>query len=346
MNIWQIATGESGRDYRDIFVDYDVMILGPSHKGSAKIESYHDGVANSSGSQVHNFAHSLKPGDRVLMRFGKEIIGVGEIPNLQETYDFNKKFGCVYGWDLCHSHRVTWGMNLDLDGLKNVYANAKQKPSFTQVHERHISSLVRSIPSSKFDRPLKDLPDIDCSFYSDEELGVELFRAGISNKNINDILVALQQAERLCSWYWSDQSGRYPTEFEIISHIIVPLLLGLGWSHQQIAVEWNRIDVALFKTTPTTKENCVLVIEAKGLGSALSNVLNQPIEYVRKLSLPNIRYILTTDGANIFMYYHNAGEWNSNPAGYINVNSLQKNYILPKGVSLVDTLVKLQPSMI
>jgi len=86
----------------------------------------------------------------------------------------------------------------------------------------------------------------ECGLYSDEELGVELFRAGISNKNINDILVALQQAERLCSWYWSDQSGRYPTEFEIISHIIVPLLLGLGWSHQQIAVEWNRIDVALF----------------------------------------------------------------------------------------------------
>jgi len=101
-----------------------------------------------------------------------------------------------------------------------------------------------------------------------------------------------------------------------------------------------------FKTTPTTKENCVLVIEAKGLGSALSNVLDQPTEYVKKLSLPNIRYILTTDGANIFMYYHNSGEWNSNPAGYINVNNLQKNYILPKGVSLVDMLVNLQPSMV
>ncbi len=35
MKIWQIATGEPGRDYRQLFFDYDVMILGPTQLGDA-----------------------------------------------------------------------------------------------------------------------------------------------------------------------------------------------------------------------------------------------------------------------------------------------------------------------
>ncbi|MBA7663572.1 hypothetical protein ES703_71617 [subsurface metagenome] len=34
MKVWQIATGETGRDYRDLFLEHDIMILGPSDKGS------------------------------------------------------------------------------------------------------------------------------------------------------------------------------------------------------------------------------------------------------------------------------------------------------------------------
>jgi hypothetical protein len=30
MKVWQIATGESGRDYRELFLDHDIMIIGPS----------------------------------------------------------------------------------------------------------------------------------------------------------------------------------------------------------------------------------------------------------------------------------------------------------------------------
>ena len=82
---------------------------------------------------------------------------------------------------------------------------------------------------------------IDSSLYTDEELGVQLFQAGISNKNIEDISKALRQAERLCAWYRLED-GKRPSENEVVSHIILPLFLGLGWSHQQVAVEWQRRD--------------------------------------------------------------------------------------------------------
>ncbi len=345
MKVWQIATGETGRDYRDLFLEHDIMILGPSDKGNALDNNYANGVSNSSGSQVHSFTYNPNPGDRVLMRFGKEIIGVGKIPVEDENqYSFDKRFRCVYGWDLCHCRRVIWARNYTLGTLAGVYRNTKQKPSFTQVHEKHILDTIRAIDGSYFDRSLEEMPEIDTSVYSDEELGVQLFRAGISNKNIEDIINALQQAERLCSWYWSDQCGRGPTENEIVSHIILPLFLGLGWSHQQIAVEWNKIDMAFFKNTPTTPETCVMVLEAKGLGSPLSEVLHQPENYVASLNLSAVKYILTTDGANLFVYAKRNNAWNPSPVGYLSVWSLQKQYPLPKGTNSIDTLVRLQPN--
>lgn len=345
MKVWQVATGEPGRDYRELFSDHDMMIMGPSHRGDALSNRYARGSANSPDRQVHNFAHSPRQGDRILMRFAHDVIGIGQVPPGDEyQYSFNEAFKCIYGWDLCHCRRVIWAENYELGGLASVYRNAKQKPTFTQVHEQNIVKIVRDIDNAYFERSPKEMPKIDASIYSDEELGVELFRAGISNKNINDIFIALQQAERLCAWY--PRCGRSPSENEIVSHIILPLFLGLGWSHQQIAVEWNKVDVAFFKKTPTKAENCVMILEAKGLGKPLSDVLDQPKSYVQSLKLANVEHILTTDGENLFVYQKSGNEWISNPTGYLNVRILQKQYVVPKNTSLVNTLVNLQPSAV
>ncbi len=347
MKVWQIAAGEPGRDYGELFFDHDMMIMGPMDFGNALLKSYAVGKPNNPYRQVHGFAHGPKPGDRVLMRFAHDVIGIGEIPSEEEyQYSFNEAFRCVYGWDLCHCRRVIWAENYELGDLAFVYQTAKQKPTFTQVHERHIVKMVQDINNAYFERSLKELPEIDASIYSDEELGVELFRAGISNKNINDILIALQQAERLLAWYPKCECGRSPSENEIVSHIILPLFLGLGWSHQQIAVEWNKVDIAFFKRTPTIEENCVMVLEAKGLGKALSDILDQPKSYVQSLKLADVKHILTTDGENLFVYEKSGNEWISNPTGYLNVRTLQKQYVVPKNTSLVDTLVSLQPSAV
>jgi hypothetical protein len=346
MKVWQIATGEPSRDYREMFFDHDIMILGSGRHGDALSGAYAKGSPNSKLRKVHSFAFNPKPGDRVIMRLGHEVIGIGQIPEGDEyQYAYNKTFRCVYGWDLSHCRRVIWAERYALGELADVFRKAKQKPSFTQVHERHIVGMVRSVDTSLFDGPIKQMP-VDSGVYQEEELGVELFRAGISNKNIDDILKALQQADRLCSWYAPQHSGQRPSENEVVSHIILPLFLGLGWSHQQMAVEWQRVDVAFFKNTPTTGKNCVMVLEAKGLGQGLGDVLQQPIRYVEELGLTDVKYILTTDGANLFVYDRSGGQRTRNPIGYINVSSLQRQYVLPKGTDLVKTLVMLQPSSV
>ncbi len=282
------------------------------------------------------------------MRLAHEVIDVGEIPSGNDQYSYRLEFRCIYGWDLQHCRRVVWAQGTELGELAAVFKNAKQKPSFTQVHEPHIIELVRKVHPSNFDHPLHTLPAINTTdnLYRDEELGVALFRAGISNRNIDDILKALQQAARLCAWYQSGEQKPRPSEHEVISHVTLPIFLALGWSHQQMAVEWNRVDIAFFKATPTSAENCVMVLEAKGLGQALSEVLQQPKDYVNALKLVNVHYILTTDGPNLFVYQRAGGAWKPNPVGYINFLSLQKQYLLLEDTNLVETLVSLQPGMV
>ena len=47
----------------------------------------------------------------------------------------------------------------------------------------------------------------------------------------------------------------------------------LGWSEQLLAVEWNKIDLAVFQATPRTPDKCALLCEAKSLGHGLQNVV-------------------------------------------------------------------------
>ncbi len=127
MKVWQIATGEPGRDYRRIFYEYDVMILGPGNPGDARIFNYAIGSANSYYRQIHSFANGPLPGDRVLMRFAHDVIAVGQIPDGEEhQYFHNDTFRCVYGWDLQHCRRVIWAEGIKLGELATVFRNDKQ----------------------------------------------------------------------------------------------------------------------------------------------------------------------------------------------------------------------------
>lgn len=345
MTLWQIATGEPGRDYRKLFFDHDLMLLGPSDRGDAGDGRYQDPSGTSPAGQVHRFATAPQPGDRVIARLGKEVIGVGEIQAEADCgYAFDEAFRSVYGWSLCHTRRVLWAEDANLAGFEGVYAHAKQKPSFTAVRESHIVDEALGLASELFDRPLKAKPEADTTPYTDEELGVALFRAGIGNRNIEEILAALRQAERLCAWYRAeDQKGR-PTEHEVISHVVLPIFLGLGWSHQQVAVEWSRMDMAFFKRTPTTADNCVMVLEAKGLGEPLAARVSQPQRYVDDAALGSVRYVVTTDGPTLFLYERTAEGWTSEPVGHLDIASIQRQYLLPRGTSPVETLVRLQPA--
>ena len=70
------------------------------------------------------------------------------------------------------------------------------------------------------------------------------------------------------------------------------ILRALGWPPEQIAVQWRRIDVAVFRALPRTPENCHLVIEAKRLGAAEFRMLGGAGSLVPSAHIPAVKFNL------------------------------------------------------
>lgn len=345
MGLWQIASGDSSRDYSGLCLDHDVMLIGPGQYGEYDAEQY-TGVPMRH--QIRSFARNPKEGDVVLLRNGHHVMGVGRIPDDQGGgYQWLENFDDVLGWDLQHTRRVIWEPKaLDLlADQQPVFKNYKQQRTFTRVREKRLTKLLPKFEEAIPERPLKELPTVG-PVLEDEQVGVDLFSQGLANEAVERVLGAIRRARRLQQWYWTSRSGKRPSETEAVAHMVVPLLLGLGWSEQLLAIEWRRVDLAVFRGTPTTTERCIMVCEAKAPGHGLETVFKQAQKYVERLNLEHCRKIMTTDGTRIYLYQRTDGEWEVSPSGYVNLFKIRRNYLLPSQVSGIRTLVSLIPGRI
>ncbi|MBL9102318.1 MAG: hypothetical protein JNL82_15240 [Myxococcales bacterium] len=84
-----------------------------------------------------------------------------------------------------------------------------------------------------------------------------------------------------------------------------------------------------------------MVCEAKALWHELSGVLAQAFGYVDLLALKNCRRILITQGSRFYLYTPRADDWA--PTGYINIENIRDDHIMPAGTSAIDTLIALMP---
>ena len=113
---WQVAAGDGNRNYADICLKYDVILMGPSYSGTwldslscvnitAKRQLEKDNWTPQKINGLEKFV-SVKDGDLVVLRMGmSEVYGVGIVRGM---YEFNELFSDVDGWDLAHTHRVEW----------------------------------------------------------------------------------------------------------------------------------------------------------------------------------------------------------------------------------------------
>lgn len=354
--VWQIAAGEPGRNYTDLFIKHDVMFLGPGRYGPYCEEVYRPLIEQGIWTKqkigtIKRFATKVEPGHVVLLRNGHRVFSIGVVA--EEGYEYNETFDDVLGWDLQHVQRVIWQDHLtgELEQIQNkspLYGSIRgPMPMFTAVNKRQILNQVDHLFDRCRTRPLKPMPGKLPEPLTLEELGEELFSKGLSNEAVDKVILAIQRQRRLAKWY--DEYGKEsvrPREHEVVAHMILPLLLALGWSEQLLAVEWHKIDLAVFSRTPTIAENCCLVCEAKGLEHALEEkVFDQAVKYADGLKLSNCKKILLTDGIRLYLYQRKEnGKWKQSPDGYLNISLIRTNHIAPAGTNAVDTIMALTPA--
>ncbi len=353
VSIWQIGSGEVGRKYTDLFLEHDIMFCGPSEFGPFNEAVYGDVISKGTYTskkigQIRSFATQVQPGDFVLLRSGHQLVSIGVVD--EAGYAHNTTFDDIYGWDLEHTHRVLWQDHLhdeikELQKSKMIFGDRKQIAMFTGVGDAVVLDPLHHLFAKCISRPLKSLPPPPSDLMTLDEFSEALFSQGVAFDAVQKVKATLEKQRRLLKWYRSSGLATdRPSEHEIVAHVILPLMSALGWSEQLLAVEWHRIDLAVFWGTPTDKGHCEMICEAKAMGHGLQDVLQQAIGYADKLALGSCKKILLADGGRFYLYKRSGHEWGTDPVGYLNVEQLRQRHVFPKGTNAVDTLVALTPA--
>jgi len=301
--IWQISSGPADRSYADLFLTYGVGLIGLGDSGPWKPGEEEERFE---GGFVRRFASEMQVGDVVVLRTGIDRIrAVGIVAS---EYQYLEQFDDVNGWDLQHARRIRWH-RLPEEYVFSGGVFGANPTRCSRVRNEEVVDYARRFVGSGLTRwqeaPLPALPSVEAPLEKvPRELGDVVALA-------RDLAGLYSDAERL---------GDAPTENEMVAHFVVPFLRALGWAPERTAVEWRRIDLALFDALPRTPESCRFVIEAKRLGTGLEGARKQAKAYVEMLGVP--RDVVVTDG---FRYRMFSCEADFAPVAYANLARLKES---------------------
>ena len=160
-----------------------------------------------------------------------------------------------------------------------------------------------------------------------EQISEYLFDKGVASDSISSLVDQIDEFIRIANWYGRSkaETKKEISERETVCYLVVPLFRALGWTPQRMAIEWNRIDIALFSKLPRDKESVSVVVEAKRMDGACLSAFLQAKSYSKKY--PNCNRIILTDGLRYGVYVRESGKnFDDKPNAYMNLTRLRDEY--------------------
>jgi len=280
----------------------------------------------------------MKSGDFVVLRIGTStVLGVGEIVG---GYEWINDFGDVDGWDLQHVRRVRWLWNgLANPKTFNTY-DLKQGDTTQRLNEGAVAQWIATLPVTDevLSTPLVNLPTGKSSKeLSIEEISEFLFDKGVASGSITQLVHEIAELKRIAKWY---QRSDKPSEHETVAYLVVPLLRALGWTPQRMAVEWNRVDLALFAQLPRNDVNLQIVVEAKKMDNSCLSAVSQARDYAN--GKPVCHRLIVTDGIRYGTYVRKGVE-DFKLYAYMNLARLMDSYPVYDCKGANDALLAMAP---
>ena len=295
-NLWQHAAGDGDNNHVKLCLKWSVILNGPGGEGEWNGGAHYSYLGRKQ-TDLRRFCEEMKNGDIVVLRMGtKEIYGVGVVGEYKWCDEFND----VDGWNLGHTRRVCWLWRYDVNG--------KGSPKYFNTYTMKLGDTTQRLDAScavipwleslvipQTSHSLSNLPGKSTEVSSDE-IAAYLFNKGIASDSIRSLLDQNGEFIRMANWYNNSWKwGTSPSEHETVCHLVVPLLRILGWTPQRMALEWSKIDIALFSRMPREDDHLSVVVEVKKVGDAcLSWAVSQAENYASKY--PNCRRLVVTDG--------------------------------------------------
>lgn len=294
--VWQISGGPAVGGYADLFLHHQVALVGPGDTGPWRadrpgFEVYDD---------VRRMADEVREGDVLLLRTGPgTVVSVGIVAG---PYQYFEQFDDVNGLAVQHGRRVRWATDVQPYTFSHAVFGRGQARLGLVTHPDLLDYARRVVNSPPFGWQHVAL----CPLPPEEPLLDPL------PPQVADLVGHALDLQQL---YWDVQHfGDLPAEHELVAHYVVPLLREWGWPMERIAVEWRRVDVAVFRALPRTPENLHFIVEAKRLDKSAEGALQQAQDYLTALGVR--RDIVVTDGLRYRLY---AADRNHAPVAYANL---------------------------
>ena len=329
--VWQIAAGDTDRSYADLCLRWGVVLFGPGDKGrwpDCEVALRDGGWTPRKIGMIRKYHEDINSGDIVVLRSGtSEVYGVGRVQGPVRWYD---DFGDIDGWDIQLVRRVRWCWSAANDNPMQFAAGTLKWGDTIHKLDRNgpVFEWLLHIPEHD-----TDLPELPPSCRPNEpvpriclpELAGHLFDQGTAAGAINELTESMLGLEQIVAWY--GRSNTKPSELETVAYLAVPLLRTLGWTPQRMAVEWNRIDIALFDRLPRDDENLAVVVEVKQLGRSCLSANTQGAQYACESGRERCSRLVVTDGIRYGIYLRETdGTFPESPTAYMNLNRMIRSY--------------------
>lgn len=321
--IWQQAAGDRDRNYAGLCLKWDIILNGPGYAGTypdCKKKLEQDNCSARKLTDLRRFCEKIRNGDIIVLRLGTyEVFGVGEVVG---SYHWLEFFGDVDGWDLQHTRRVRWLWKFHNQPKKFQTYTMKSGDTTQILNSKKVLEWLSTleISNESYSRALVELPAAseacDVPF---EHVSEFLFDKGVASASIENLLKEIGEFVRIAKWY---KKVGNPSESETVAYLVVPLLRALGWTPQKMAIEWKRVDVALFKNLPREDENLTIVVEAKKMGNSCLSAVSQAESYAKTRS--GCRRLIVTDGIRFGVYTRKKDEFVLH--AYMNLTNLKEYY--------------------
>lgn len=331
---WQVAAGDTNRNYADLCLCHGAIMMGPGSCGSwrdslSRKTLLAEGWSSRKITNLDLFCNSIKPGDMIVMRLGtSEVHGVGIV---RGSYEHSEFFADVDGWDLNHYFRVEWIWGKP-NGKPEVFKGALNFGDTTQrlFRSEKTESLfqwIERLPDSK-GTPLQDLKTPGHSI-TPADISRRLFEYGVSSSSLSCLESSIKDLCSLAQWYEKYQVD--PSERETVAHLVVPLLTALGWTPQTIKLELplkgiGSADLALYANGNRRDYEPIVILEAKKFGSSCLTADAQARAYAAKLR--NVRRLIVTDGIRYGVFISDPVQpiFSCDPNAYLNLANLRDCY--------------------
>lgn len=325
----------------DLCLKWDVILNGPGDYGpwpNCEESLGKDGWSKKKITDLRRFCQDMNDGDFVVLRLGtSSIYGVGQIVG---DYEHCEEFNDVDGWAIGHARRVRWLWKYKERPKKFDTRALKSGDTTQRLKAPAVEAWLESLDISDAERAwtLVNLPktgvDINIG-----DISEYLFNKGVASNLISSLADQIDEFIRVAKWY--TRSDSLPSEAETVTYLVVPLLLALGWTPQRMAIEWNKIDVALFSSLPRTKESLAVVVEAKKMNDSCLSAFEQARDYA--LAGKICRRIIVTDGLRYGVFIRNSVDQPFSLYAYMNLTRLRNEYPIYECKGVRDALLVMTP---